>query len=61
MSWTDDAVEHHHDTLPLTEAAPRACWSADELGLAGAVGVPPEVEDWGGDLLEWFGPEAFEM
>jgi hypothetical protein len=61
VSWADEVPEHHPMDLPLEEAAPRTCWSADELGLAGGVEVPPEDADWGGDLLEWFGPEAFEL
>jgi hypothetical protein len=61
MPWTDETAEPHHDPLPLLEAAPRARWSAEELGLAGAEGERLEAEDWGADLLEWFGPEAFEM
>jgi hypothetical protein len=60
LDWTDEAVEHLPG-LPLAEAAPRACWSADELGLAGADAELPAEVDWEGDLLEWFGPEAFEM
>jgi hypothetical protein len=61
QTWTDESVAEHPEGLPIAEAAPRACWSADELGLAG--GEEPSVEeaDWGGDLLEWFGPEAFEL
>jgi hypothetical protein len=61
QQWTDVSLVEHHDGLPLTEAAPRACWSADELGLAGGDGELPEEADWAGDLLEWFGPEAFEL
>jgi hypothetical protein len=43
--------------LPVTQAAPRACWSAEELGLAGDSGEQLEAEE----LLDWFGPDAFEM
>jgi hypothetical protein len=55
-TWTD-GTPSSLDTPPVTEAAPRACWSAEELGLAGESGEQLDAEE----LLEWFGPEAFEM